>query len=48
MELPEGTTADLKRRLRAAGLRYCVSDPERSSAEGYDLATVQKMFLKLA
>jgi hypothetical protein len=30
------------------GLRYCVSDPERSSAEGYDLATVQKMFLKLA
>ncbi len=34
--------------LVAAGLRYCVSDPERSSAEGYDLAAVQKMFLKLA
>ena len=89
MELPEETTADLRRRLRriegqvrgiqqmlesgrdcrdvvtqisaaskaldqtgfllvAAGLRYCVSDPERSSAEGYDLETVQKMFLRLA
>ncbi len=89
MELPEETTADLRRRLRrvegqvrgiqqmletgrdcrdvvtqisaaskaleqagfllvAAGLRYCVSDPEKSSAEGYDLATIQKMFLKLA
>ena len=34
--------------LVAAGLRYCVADPERSSAEGYDLATVQKMFLRLA
>jgi DNA-binding FrmR family transcriptional regulator len=34
--------------LVAAGLRYCVSDPERSSAEGYDLDSVQKLFLKLA
>ena len=34
--------------LVAAGLRYCVADPERSSAEGYDIATVQKMFLRLA
>ena len=34
--------------LVAAGLRYCVSDPEASSAEGYDLESVQKMFLKLA
>ena len=34
--------------LVAAGLRYCVADPENSSAEGYDLASVQKMFLRLA
>jgi DNA-binding FrmR family transcriptional regulator len=33
--------------LVAAGLTWCVSDPERSAAEGYDLETVQKMFLRL-
>ncbi len=89
MELPEGTVADLVRRLRrvegqvrgvqqmlqerrdcreivtqltaankaleqagfvlvAAGLTWCLADPERSAAEGYDLADVQKMFTKLA
>jgi DNA-binding FrmR family transcriptional regulator len=89
MELPEGTVADLIRRLRriegqvrgiqqmlldgrdcrdvvtqmsaankaleqagftlvAAGLTWCLSDPERSAAEGYDVADVQKMFTKLA
>jgi DNA-binding FrmR family transcriptional regulator len=34
--------------LVAAGLRYCVADPEHSSAEGYDIESVQKMFLRLA
>jgi DNA-binding FrmR family transcriptional regulator len=34
--------------LLAAGLTWCVSDPERASAEGYGLEDVQKMFMKLA
>jgi DNA-binding FrmR family transcriptional regulator len=34
--------------LVAAGLTWCVSDPERARAEGYALEDVQKMFLKLA
>lgn len=34
--------------LVSAGLEWCLSDPERSAAEGYELADVQKMFLKLA
>lgn len=34
--------------LVAAGLTWCVSDPERASAEGYALGDVQKMFMKLA
>ena len=34
--------------LVAAGLRYCVADPEGATAEGLDLAAVQKLFLKLA
>jgi DNA-binding FrmR family transcriptional regulator len=34
--------------LVAAGLAWCVSDPERAAAEGYALADVEKMFLKLA
>jgi DNA-binding FrmR family transcriptional regulator len=34
--------------LVAAGLTWCLSDPERSAAEGYDIADVQKMFTKLA
>lgn len=34
--------------LVAAGLTWCLSDPERSAAEGYALADVQKMFTKLA
>ena len=32
----------------AAGLTWCLEDPERSSAAGYELADVQKMFTKLA
>ena len=34
--------------LVTAGLTWCVSDPERSAAEGYDLDQVQKMFLSLS
>lgn len=34
--------------LIAAGLTWCLEDPERSAAEGYELADVQKMFTKLA
>jgi DNA-binding FrmR family transcriptional regulator len=34
--------------LVAAGLTWCVSDPERAASEGYAIADVQKMFLKLA
>lgn len=32
----------------AAGLTWCLEDPERSAAQGYELADVQKMFAKLA
>ena len=32
----------------AAGLTYCVSEPDASAAEGYDLEAVTKLFLKLA
>ncbi|MEX2293473.1 MAG: metal-sensitive transcriptional regulator [Acidimicrobiales bacterium] len=34
--------------LVAAGLTWCLEDPERSAAGGYELADVQKMFTKLA
>ncbi|MCB0977942.1 MAG: metal-sensitive transcriptional regulator [Acidimicrobiales bacterium] len=34
--------------LIAAGLTWCLEDPERSAAAGYELADVQKMFTKLA
>lgn len=34
--------------LVAAGLTWCLEDPERSASEGYDLTDVQKMFTKLA
>jgi DNA-binding FrmR family transcriptional regulator len=32
----------------AAGLEQCLSDPEASAAAGYDVADVQRMFLKLS
>lgn len=32
----------------AAGLTWCVENPDASAAAGYDVADVQKMFLKLA
>jgi DNA-binding FrmR family transcriptional regulator len=34
--------------LVAAGLTWCLQDPERSAAAGYDVGDVQKMFTKLA
>ncbi|HVM10472.1 MAG TPA: metal-sensitive transcriptional regulator [Acidimicrobiales bacterium] len=34
--------------LIAAGLTWCLEDPERSARAGYELADVQKMFTKLA
>ena len=34
--------------LVSAGLTWCLEDPNRSAAAGYDLGDVQKMFLKLA
>jgi DNA-binding FrmR family transcriptional regulator len=34
--------------LVAAGLKWCLANPEQSKAEGYDVADVQKMFTKLA
>jgi DNA-binding FrmR family transcriptional regulator len=35
-------------RLVAAGLTYCVANPEQAEGEGYPLEEVQKMFMKLA
>ena len=32
----------------SAGLTWCLEDPGRSAAAGYDVSDVQKMFLKLA
>jgi DNA-binding FrmR family transcriptional regulator len=34
--------------LVAAGLTWCLEDPERSAAEGYHVSDVQRMFTKLA
>ncbi|MHB8718166.1 MAG: metal-sensitive transcriptional regulator [Candidatus Dormibacteria bacterium] len=34
--------------LVSAGLAWCLEDPARSAAAGYEVADVQKMFLKLA
>ena len=35
-------------RLLAAGLTSCLQDPEQSEAEGYPVAEVERLFLKLA
>ena len=34
-------------KLVSAGFVYCLADPERAAAEGYALAEVEKMFMKL-
>ena len=35
-------------RMLAAGLASCLEDPDRSAAEGYPVAEVERLFLKLA
>ena len=35
-------------RLVAAGLTYCLENPEQAKEDGYALDAVQKMFMKLA
>ena len=35
-------------RLVAAGLTYCLENPEQAKTDGYALDAVQKMFMKLA
>ena len=35
-------------KLIAAGLTYCVEQPDEAEATGYALADVERMFLKLA
>jgi len=35
-------------RLLAAGLTSCLQDPEQSEADGYPIAEVERLFLKLA
>lgn len=35
-------------RLLASGLTNCLQDPEKAAAEGYPIAEVEKLFLKLA
>jgi DNA-binding FrmR family transcriptional regulator len=35
-------------RLLAAGLQYCVQNPEEAAASGYPLAEVERLFMKLA
>jgi DNA-binding FrmR family transcriptional regulator len=34
--------------LVAAGLTWCLQNPEESAAQGYEVADVQRMFMKLA
>jgi DNA-binding FrmR family transcriptional regulator len=35
-------------KLVAAGLRYCVQQPDEAEADGYALDEVERMFMKLA
>jgi DNA-binding FrmR family transcriptional regulator len=35
-------------KLVAAGLAYCLEDPERAEAEGYPLEAVERMFMRFA
>lgn len=32
----------------SAGMRYCLSDPEAAAADGYPLAEIERLFMKLA
>jgi DNA-binding FrmR family transcriptional regulator len=35
-------------RLVAEGLTYCIGSPDEAEADGYDVETVQRMFMRLA
>ncbi len=35
-------------RLVSAGLRYCMENPDAAEADGYPIAAVEKMFMRLA
>ena len=35
-------------KLIAAGLTYCVENPDQAAADGYPLDAVERMFMKLA
>ena len=35
-------------RLVAEGLTYCIESPDQAKADGYDVETVQRMFMRLA
>ncbi|HVV37195.1 MAG TPA: metal-sensitive transcriptional regulator [Acidimicrobiales bacterium] len=35
-------------KLIAAGLTYCLADPDGAAADGYPLEAVERMFMKLA
>lgn len=35
-------------KLVAAGLAYCLSDPEKAAADGYPLETVEKMLMSIS
>lgn len=35
-------------RMLAAGMASCLADPENSAAQGYAIADVEKLFMKLA
>ncbi len=35
-------------KLVASGLTYCLNEPERAAREGYAVADVQKLFMRLA
>jgi DNA-binding FrmR family transcriptional regulator len=35
-------------KLIAAGLTYCLEDPEAANADGYPIEVVERMFMKLA
>lgn len=35
-------------RVVAEGLTYCIGNPDEARADGYDVETVQRMFMRLA
>lgn len=35
-------------KLVAAGLAYCLADPERAAADGYPIETVEKMLMSIS